>query len=37
MLDLFADSRLAVLPDTKHTEVMARSEQLRALVAPFLA
>ena len=37
MLDLFADCRLAVLPDTKHTEVMQRSEQLRALVASFLA
>src|SRR3954468_9746102 len=37
MLDLFADCRLAVLPGTKHTEVMQRSEQLRALVASFLA
>jgi pimeloyl-ACP methyl ester carboxylesterase len=37
MLDLFPDSRLAVLPDTKHTEVMQRPEQLRALVGPFLA
>jgi pimeloyl-ACP methyl ester carboxylesterase len=37
MLDLFPDSRLAVLPDTKHTEVMQRSEQLHALVTPFLA
>ena len=37
MLDLFPDCRLAVLPGTKHTEVMQRSEQLRALVAPFLA
>ena len=37
MLDLFPDCRLAVLPDTKHTEVMQRSEQLRALVASFLA
>src|SRR4051794_16190267 len=36
MLDLFPDSCLAVLPDTKHTEVMQRSEQLRALVQPFL-
>jgi pimeloyl-ACP methyl ester carboxylesterase len=36
MLDLFPDSRLAVLPDTKHTEVMQRSEQLRVLVIPFL-
>ena len=32
MLDLFPDCRLAVLPGTKHTEVMQRSEQLRALV-----
>jgi pimeloyl-ACP methyl ester carboxylesterase len=37
MLDLFPDGRLAVLPRTKHTEVMQRSEQLRALVGPFLA
>jgi pimeloyl-ACP methyl ester carboxylesterase len=37
MLDLFPDGRLAVLPRTKHTEVMQRSEQLRALVDPFLA
>src|SRR3954464_12109363 len=37
MLDLFANSRLAVLPGTRHTEVMQRSDQLRALVAPFLA
>ena len=37
MLDLFPDCRLAVLPGTKHTEVMQRSEQLRALVASFLA
>jgi pimeloyl-ACP methyl ester carboxylesterase len=37
MLDLFPDCRLAVLPDTKHTEVMSRSEQLRALVGSFLA
>ncbi len=36
MLELFPDSRLAVLPGTRHTEVMQRSEQLRALVAPFL-
>jgi hypothetical protein len=34
--ELFPDSRLAVLPGTKHTEVMQRSEQLRALVNPFL-
>src|SRR3954453_17037813 len=37
MLDLFPDCRLAVLPGTKHTEVMQRSEQLRALVTSFLA
>jgi pimeloyl-ACP methyl ester carboxylesterase len=37
MLGLFPDCRLAVLPDTKHTEVMQRSEQLRALVGSFLA
>jgi pimeloyl-ACP methyl ester carboxylesterase len=36
MLDLFADCRLAVLPGTKHTEVMQRSDVLRAAVAPFL-
>lgn len=36
MLDLFPDARLAVLPDTRHTEVMQRSEQLRALIDPFL-
>jgi pimeloyl-ACP methyl ester carboxylesterase len=36
MLGLFPDSRLAVLPGTRHSEVMQRSEQLRALVAPFL-
>ena len=37
MLDLFPDSRLAVLPGTTHTQVMQRPEQLRALVVPFLA
>src|SRR3954462_9224105 len=37
MLDLFPDSRLAVLPGTKHTEVLQRSEVLRALVGSFLA
>ena len=37
MLDLFPDCRLAVLPGTKHTEVMQRAEQLRALVGPFLS
>lgn len=36
MLDLFPDSRLAVLPGTKHTEVMRRSEQLQTIVSPFL-
>jgi pimeloyl-ACP methyl ester carboxylesterase len=37
MLDLFPDCRLAVLPGTKHTRVMQRSEPLRALVGPSLA
>jgi pimeloyl-ACP methyl ester carboxylesterase len=37
MLDLFADCRLAVLPGTKHTEVMQRSDVLRAIVEPFLS
>jgi pimeloyl-ACP methyl ester carboxylesterase len=37
MLDLFPDCRLAVLPDTRHTEVMQRTEPLRVLVEPFLA
>jgi pimeloyl-ACP methyl ester carboxylesterase len=37
MLDLFPDCRLAVLPRTRHTEVMQRSEQLRATVGPFLS
>jgi len=37
MLDLFPDCRLAVLPGTRHTEVMQRSDELRALVQPFLA
>lgn len=36
MLDLFPDCRLAVLPGTRHTEVMQRSEQLRVIVEPFL-
>jgi len=36
MLDLFPDAGLAVLPGTKHTEVMQRSDQLRSLVEPFL-
>jgi len=37
MLELFPAGRLAVLPGTRHTEVMQRSDQLRALVVPFLA
>lgn len=37
MLDLFPDCRLAVLPATRHTEVMQRTDALRALVQPFLA
>lgn len=37
MLDLFPDCRLAVLPGTRHTEVMQRGDALRALVGPFLA
>jgi len=36
MLNLFPDCRLAVLPDTRHTEVMQRSDELRALIQPFL-
>jgi pimeloyl-ACP methyl ester carboxylesterase len=36
MLDLFPDCRLAVLPATRHTEVMQRTDELRALVGPFL-
>ena len=36
MLDLLPEGRLAVLPGTRHTEVMQRSAQLRALVEPFL-
>ena len=36
MLDLFPNCRLAVLPATRHTEVMQRSDELRALVGPFL-
>ncbi len=36
MLDLFPDCRLAVLPATRHTEVMQRTDELRALVSPFL-
>ena len=37
MLDLFSDCRLAVLPATRHTEVLQRSDELRALVGPFLS
>jgi pimeloyl-ACP methyl ester carboxylesterase len=37
MLDLFPDCRLAVLPATRHTEVMLRTDALRALVTPFLS
>src|SRR3954471_23670614 len=36
MLELLPDSRLAVLPDTRHTEVMQRTDVLRALIRPFL-
>jgi pimeloyl-ACP methyl ester carboxylesterase len=36
MLDLFPGAQLAVLPDTRHTEVMQRTAALRALVLPFL-
>jgi pimeloyl-ACP methyl ester carboxylesterase len=37
MLDLFPDCRLAVLPATRHTEVMQRTDELRALLHPFLS
>ena len=37
MLDLFPDCRFAVLPATRHTEVMQRTDELRALVGPFLS
>ena len=37
MLDLFPDCRLAVLPATRHTEVMQRTDELRTLVSPFLS
>lgn len=37
MLELIPHCRLAVLPATRHTEVMQRTEALRALVGPFLA
>jgi pimeloyl-ACP methyl ester carboxylesterase len=36
MLDLFPDCGLAVLPTTRHTEVMQRTNELQALVSPFL-
>ena len=36
MLDLFPDGRLAVLPATRHTEVLQRTDELRTLVGPFL-
>ena len=36
MLDLFPDCRLAVLPATRHTEVMQRPDELRVLIEPFL-
>src|SRR5438067_49809 len=37
MLDLFPDCRLAVLPATRHSEVMRRTDELRALLRPFLS
>jgi pimeloyl-ACP methyl ester carboxylesterase len=37
MLDLFPNCRLAVLPATRHTEVMQRTGELQALVGPFLS
>ncbi|MET0422181.1 MAG: alpha/beta hydrolase [Acidimicrobiia bacterium] len=37
MLDLFPDCRLTVLPATRHTEVLQRSDLLRDVVLPFLA
>ena len=37
MLSLFPDCRLAVLPATRHTEVMQRTDELRALVGPLLS
>jgi pimeloyl-ACP methyl ester carboxylesterase len=36
MLDLFPDCQLAVLPRTRHTEVMQRADELRALLRSFL-
>jgi pimeloyl-ACP methyl ester carboxylesterase len=37
MLDLFPSCRLAVLPSTRHTEVMQRTDALQVLVGPFLS
>jgi pimeloyl-ACP methyl ester carboxylesterase len=37
MLDLFGDGQLAVLPATRHTEVMQRTDELRELLRPFLS
>ena len=37
MLDLLPAGQLAVLPATRHTEVMQRSDALRALLTPFLS
>ena len=37
MLDLFPDCRLAVLPATRHTEVMQRTNELHSLIGPFLS
>jgi pimeloyl-ACP methyl ester carboxylesterase len=37
MLDLFPDCRLAVLPGTRHSEVMQRTDALRTLVGLFLS
>ena len=37
MLELFPDCRLAVLPATRHTEVMARADELQALLHTFLS
>ena len=37
MLELFPDCQLAVLPATRHTEVMQRPDELRALVGRFLS
>ena len=37
MLDLFPDCRLAVLPATRHTEVMSDGEALQVLVGRFLS